>query len=286
MQSVSVSSVIEMLSEKGKVLLIVDGFKFRFHKMLCDDVKRWLCTRKTCKAYIKRKHDVIVEAFLEHNHESDSDQTLNRQKLSNSLKRKATEDICEKPSKLLHRELHSKHVDTLTVTNVNLIRKNIHNARKHILPQIPTSISDVHDALDAIEITTNNNEQFLLFNDRNSNIVMFSCRTNLTFLSKLDTIYVDRTFRCCPKFFTQLFTIHGLQNDHYIPLVFFLLPNKSVSSYSDAFRRIVEECAKLNLKFSPETIYADFEKAIHSAASFIWPESDIKGCRFHLGQSW
>jgi hypothetical protein len=57
MQSVSVSSVIEMLSEKGKVLLIV--------------------------AYIKRKHDVIVEAFLEHNHESDSDQTLNRQKLSN-----------------------------------------------------------------------------------------------------------------------------------------------------------------------------------------------------------
>jgi hypothetical protein len=195
MQSVSVSSVIEMLSEKGKVLLIV--------------------------AYIKRKHDVIVEAFLEHNHESDSDQTLNRQKLSNSLKRKATEDICEKPSKLLHRELHSKHVDTLTVTDENLIRKNIHNARKHILPQIPTSISDVHDALDAIEITTNKNEQFLLFNDRNSNIVMFSCRTNLTFLSKLDTIYVDGTFRCCPKFFTQLFTIHGLQNDHYIPLVFF-----------------------------------------------------------------
>jgi hypothetical protein len=33
-------------------------------------------------------------------------------------------------------------------------------------------------------------------------------------------------------------------------------------------------------------VYADFEKAIHSAASFIWPESDIKGCRFHLGQSW
>jgi len=33
-------------------------------------------------------------------------------------------------------------------------------------------------------------------------------------------------------------------------------------------------------------LFADFEKAIHSAALFVWPSVELKGCRFHLGQSW
>jgi len=33
-------------------------------------------------------------------------------------------------------------------------------------------------------------------------------------------------------------------------------------------------------------LYADFEKAIHNAARHVWPSIEVKGCRFHLGQSW
>lgn len=39
----------------------------------------------------------------------------------------------------------------------------------------------------------------------------------------MKTIYVDGTFKYCPKLFYQLFTIHGLSNGYYIPLVFFFI---------------------------------------------------------------
>jgi len=42
-----------MISQHGKELKIIYGFKIRFHKMLNVDVKRWCCVNKTCTAYMK-----------------------------------------------------------------------------------------------------------------------------------------------------------------------------------------------------------------------------------------
>lgn len=33
-------------------------------------------------------------------------------------------------------------------------------------------------------------------------------------------------------------------------------------------------------------LFSDFEKPIHSAVLFVWPSVKLKGCRFHLDQSW
>jgi len=42
-----------MTSEKGKKVIIEDGFKFRFHKMLQNGVQRWKCYLNTCKCFFK-----------------------------------------------------------------------------------------------------------------------------------------------------------------------------------------------------------------------------------------
>jgi hypothetical protein len=76
---------------------------------------------------------------------------------------------------------------------------------------------------------------------------MFSCKTNLKFLSSVDVLYDDGTFRSTPQFFHQLLTIHGLSNGHYVPLAFFLLPNKHQMSYEDVFRHTISEGAKLGV---------------------------------------
>ncbi|XP_016660095.1 uncharacterized protein LOC107883822 [Acyrthosiphon pisum] len=49
--------------------------------------------------------------------------------------------------------------------------------------------------------------------------------------------------------------------------------------YTKAFR-LIQNYLK------PDKIYADFERAIHVAISEVWPSAQLKGCRFHLGQSW
>jgi len=127
---------------------------------------------------------------------------------------------------------------------------------------------------------------FLLVNDEKKNIEMFSCETNLHFLSPIHVIYVDGTFRSAPKFFYQLFTIHGLSNGHYMPLAFFLLASKHQTSYEDVSSHTVSDAAKLGVNVFPTVVYADFETAIHSAVTTVRPGCEVKACLFHLGQSW
>jgi hypothetical protein len=115
------------------------------------------------------------------------------------------------------------------------------NKRK-ILPANLKSIAEVHQALNSMNIETKKKENFLLLNNENENIIIFSCNTNLKFLSSVDTIYMDATFDYYTRFFMQMFTIHGFQNGHYVPLVFCLLPNKLKYSYVFALQSIFQKC--------------------------------------------
>lgn len=276
----------KMLSEKGKPMIVINNYKYNFHKKLCDNIERWQCIKRGCKSYVKSRDDIVVEHNCVHNHDPINESILNRQQLSNSVKRKAIEDICERPAKILHQQLRTCDVDTITVTDVNLIRKCMYNGRRSVIPKIPQNVTDVHDVLNSIEIKTNKGEAFIRKNDSANNFVAFTCDTNLKFLSQMSVIYVDGTFKCCTKYFCQLFTVHGLENDHYIPLAYFLLPNKQMCSYVSVFEFLKNECEKLNLVFHPSFIYADFEINIHKAVGSVFPHAEIKGCRFHLGQSW
>jgi len=87
---------------------------------------------------------------------------------------------------------------------------------------------------------------------------------------------VDGTFKSCPKLFSQIFTPHGLKNNNYISLVFFLLPNKNIDTYIKAFSHLKSEFLKNNINFSPKIIFADFEKAIHSYLLIVWPSVQMK----------
>lgn len=282
------SALKVIVSERGKNLIVLDGYKYRFHKQLTNGVKRWVCSvsgNKKCPAYLKTegKSDVLVHIADNHNHQALDEKVLNRLALSNSLKRKATEDLSERPIKLIHTELRSGDVSTLTITDLKCIRKNIYHARRSVLPKLPTKLEEVHDVLKSFPCKTNRNEPFLLVNDTENNIIMFSCQSNLEFLCSLDTIYVDGTFDCCTKFFVQLFTIHGLKDDHYIPLVFFLLPNKRKSTYKIALNHVIEQADK---QLTPKTVVADFEEAIQQSVLETWSGVRLIGCKFHLGQAW
>jgi hypothetical protein len=90
---------------------------------------------------------------------------------------------------------------------------------------------------------------------------------------------MDGIFKYCPRFFLQMFIIQGLKKGHYIPLIFFLLPDKSIETYTFTLHCIVNKC---NLFFSPIFVTVDFGIAIHKAIVEILPDSKIIGCRFHL----
>lgn len=240
----------------------------------------WTCTKRKCKSFLKINNlNNIEECNLEHNHEKDSENILDRQALSNNLKRKAQENL-ERPTKLICQELLvNGDIEQLTAHDVFRVRQNIHASRSSKLPKLPKTLTELHEALDNYDVITNRGENFKFINDCETNIVIFTCSHNLEILRKMKIVFVDGTFKSCPKLFYQLFTIHGVKDNNYFPLVFFLLPNKNSTTYIQAFR-FIEHHRR------PEIIFADFEKAIHLAVSEVWPQSKLRGCRFHLGQAW
>ena len=115
------------------------------------------------------------------------------------------------------------------------------------------------------------------------NIILFSTVKNLQFLSACKALLMDGTFYCCPALFYQLFIVHGQQNYTYVPLAYFLLPSKTSECYEQALKK---NEITITLNVMPVSVTVDLEDAIHTAVTKVWSSVNIKGCRFHLGQSW
>ncbi|KAE9525471.1 hypothetical protein AGLY_014271 [Aphis glycines] len=253
-------------------MILIDGFKFNFsYKSVQTNISRYRCFVKTCTAIIY----------------VDDENVLISKTVTSACKRKAVDDINEKPQKIILNEIQSDNsVSNFTVNDVSAIRQSIYRARKRSFPINPTSLNEIHSALDNTDTSTSNGEEFLLINDQNTHIIIFSCETNLIFLCQSHTIFVDGTFEYCPKYFTQLFTIHSLKNNFYVSLVFCLFKNKSYETYTQAFKYIQNKCNEKRLTFNPKNVTVDFEISIHNAILSVWPSTNIIGCCFHLTQAW
>lgn len=289
----STCELFEMASQRGKTLLVYKSFKFKQHnRKLASGETKWRCIKNGCRAYIHTvggsTDRVITSKSEDHGHEAEEINVLQRQLLSSASKRKAEDDISEKPSKIIRKELgeQSANGSCLTTSDLHCVRKNIYYARRKLFPALPKSVSDVHAALRNLNPKTNRNEDFLLINDAVENLVIFSCHNNLKYLCDSSIVYMDGTFSYCTKFFKQLFTLHGYFNGHYIPLVFCLLKDKSQKTYELCFLKIKYLCNSYNIHFSPAEIVVDFEVSIHNAIYQVWGDIKITGCRFHLSQAW
>jgi hypothetical protein len=133
------------------------------------------------------------------------------------------EDPFEKSNKILHRELREGDISSLTTTDTLRIR-TIHYARSSIIHKIPTNLDELHLALTNLgKIKTNRDKLFLLINNSEKNIIVFSAQTNLKYLTECAILYIDGTFKSFLIPFYQLFIIHGAKNSNHIPLVFFFI---------------------------------------------------------------
>ena len=57
----------------------------------------------------------------------------------------------------------------------------------------------------------------------------------------LRVLLMDGTFKSCPRFFTQLYTVFGYANDTYMPLVYAVLSNKDQLTCEFLFGRIMDQ---------------------------------------------
>lgn len=63
-----------MLSEKNRKLFVIDGFKYYFQNILCNDNEKWICCKRSCKCYIKLNSEhKIIFSKIHYNLDKDDD---------------------------------------------------------------------------------------------------------------------------------------------------------------------------------------------------------------------
>ena len=89
-------------SKRGNEVLFRDNFKFVAQKLLKDGEMRWTCAKRhqfQCKAALKTRANKVIEAREDHSHEADNTEKI-KCLLQASVKRKANDDLCTRPSKV------------------------------------------------------------------------------------------------------------------------------------------------------------------------------------------
>lgn len=158
-----------MFSARGLPLIVIDGYKFRFHKKLSNNAERWVCTRKTCKSFLKidqNKHLLVGDKNHDHENEESS---IPIQKLNNSLKIKAIEDISSQSSKLIHRELRNSQTDSVTTQDITRIKRNVNRARRSGFPKVIKKRQEFHES---DKNTIGTIAEHFWVSDRNSDVVV------------------------------------------------------------------------------------------------------------------
>lgn len=111
--------------------------------------------------------------------------------------------------------------------------------------------------------------------------MIFATRESLQLLSQSVEWFADGTFSTVPRLFGQLYTIHVIQMGAIIPVVYALLPNKTLLSYI----RLLRELQNLQPGLHPQYLMTDFELAAIQAFEAVFPGINASGCFFHLTQS-
>ena len=198
----------------------------------------------------------VVKTKNDHTCNMESDERKSEAQVLRVRVRKASGDISKRPSALIRSALQTSTENNLLQLDVTNASKAIYRERRNIFPALPKSKDDVHDAVEILDTKTNKSENFVISNDRDSGItgIIFSTLTNLQctcMCSIMDELFIDGTFKCCPRYLCQLYTIHGLKNGNYVPLVFCLLPSKTEICYNIAMWSLIINNILLKILLPP-----------------------------------
>ena len=223
------------------------------------------CTISKCTASIYiNENGIIREGPAQHRH-TDSVRDMTFEVLRSRCKLAATQNFEARPSTVVRSQLRNLP-DTTTLQSADLrkCKTVMYKERRKHLPTFPKSLVESIDNIKHVPLSTSRNEDFLLCAETlssDSGVIIFTCQSNLRALCRSEILLGDGTFYITPRFFYQVYTIHAYVDGHYFPLVYSLLPNKSASTYTIMLTKIVEQCERMGLEFSPRLVLLDFETA-------------------------
>ena len=207
------------------------------------------------------------------------------------LTRKIEEKITGDPSKPVKRVFNkvvtnAREVPVEYIPDFHGIHSRLYRRRESLLPPIPHDIEDV--SVEGEWEQTWSGHQFKCHQDNDWGILIFATDSNFKILRRCETIYIDGTFKTCPKpyMYMQFVSIHGIHHGHVLPLVSCLQTGKQVGQYWPLLQVVKRKVRALSgRRFRPRKVISDLEHSLLIAVQTELPGARICRCYFHFNQS-
>ncbi|XP_022831335.1 uncharacterized protein LOC111359874 [Spodoptera litura] len=273
-------------SQRGRKLLLYNGFQFHKKYDNKDGSVMWRCTKApACFGSVR----VLNEAVQKENpHSCDRSEITNVVKEALHNLKDRVKSLQGEPISTVYQEtllsLHERGLNLVTnLPEFKNIKTGLYNARNKSHGVKKTTFKNGAE----VEIP-GTYQDFLLFDyqENETRIIGFASQEGRQRMATIRDFYADGTFKCCIKPFYQLYVIHGdlsndSENSYIIPLVYVLLMSKKEKTYTTMFRLIKAQIPNWN----PKKIVIDFEKAVMNSIQTVLPNTEIKGCYFHFCQA-
>ena len=270
-------------SQKGKPQLLYLGFSYRKDRDCLDGRTTWRCTVVSCRGRVKTSSgENEAQHISEHNHAPDPAKVESLKVIASIRDRAATG--MEKPRQIIQQSTSGMTLEAASqLPSYATERKIIQRIRKRKQQPYPNPLHAFEIDIPEVLRKSTRDRDFLLWDSGKNDekrMILFGTEQNLMLLGRHAHWFVDGTFAVAPLLFYQVFTIHSLINNKAVPLVYALMCDKTEATYQRVFDRIKERMPSLK----PISIMSDYEKACQNAIQASFPDAQLVGCLFHLGQ--
>ncbi|XP_064632829.1 uncharacterized protein LOC135491100 [Lineus longissimus] len=254
-------------------------------KSLAGGKESWECELRRkylCKAKLQLQGERVVGRTNDHTHAGNAAKCEAQAVVANIRNRARTTE--ETPQQIITRATGGiSDAGAAALPRVADIRRGVRRVRQEAGNPLP-----LPENAAAVEIPrhyqlTSDNNQFLQFDsgvgDWNR-ILLFASGNGLDMLHNSPHWAADGTFKTVPEIFFQLYTVHAFAgNGQLFPCVYGLLTNKRQETYEQMVMQLGE------LGGNPTEVLMDYERAAKNAFEHVFPETEVKGCFFHLAQN-
>ena len=109
---------------------------------------------------------------------------------------------------VLHHQQRAVRSDDDEIPEFHSIKSSFARTRQDFFPPISRRVRDVLIVGDWMDNWQGN--RIVAYQNNNWGLVLFMSADNAKLLQKCQNVYVDGTFKTCPKPFHQVITIHGM----------------------------------------------------------------------------
>lgn len=279
MEQIKKEEVQRYKSQEHKI--VREGYIYTFHSR-GPKVEIWRCIDRKCYAKI-------------HFVKEDNDETLFIKKIhscelnSNEIKKldffeeifKLTSETEYEPKKIYELFLKNKTIEDCLILKKKTIFMRIYNLRKK---QNLNGLGARKDEIPEMFKKTLRNENFLIFDSGmldEKRMIILGTQDNLKRLESAKIWLGDGTFKSAPESFTQIYILYFEIESKVFPAIYCFLKGKSEELYWIFFKKIYEILPNAN----PIYFVSDHESAVLSSFNMVFPNSNLKLCLFHFGQS-